>query len=166
MQDRSVEWSMTKKPDGPKFPIKPELFDNSFKSVKRFLHDAPVRGFLESIDDFFRQPLFPQTTFHVEVREQGDKHIVTAELPGFNKEQIGIDILGDTLSITVKKQDIFTEEDDRNKVYRRSESLQRSSRTISFPHPIDEKRVKASYRNGLLKISVPKVKGKTIDIYE
>ncbi|MGM0902878.1 MAG: Hsp20/alpha crystallin family protein [Bacillota bacterium] len=157
---------MTNRHDEPRYPKKTEPFGDWFKSVNHFLQEPPVRGFLESIDDFFRQPLFPQTTFHVEVQEQGDKHIVTAELPGVNKEQIGIDILGDTLSISVKKQDIFTEEDDRNKVYRRSESLQRSSRTISFPHPIDEKRVKASYRNGLLEISVPKVKGKTIDIYE
>ncbi|WP_404329958.1 Hsp20/alpha crystallin family protein [Mesobacillus maritimus] len=152
--------------DKPKYQKKPEPFGDWFKSVNHFLQEPPVRGFLESIDDFFRQPLFPQASFHVEVREQSDKHIVTAELPGVNKEQIGIDILGDTLSISVKKQNIFTEEDDRSKVYRHSESLQRSSRTITFPYPIDEKRVKASYRNGLLEITVPKVKGKTIDINE
>jgi HSP20 family protein len=166
MQVRSVAQLMTKKNDEPKFPIKAEPFDDWFKSVKHFLHEPPVRGFLESIDDFFKQPLFPQTTFHVEVRDLGDKHLVIAELPGIRKEQIGIDILGDTLSISVKKQDIFTEEDDRNKVFRRSESLQHSSRTITFPHPIDEKRTKASYKNGLLEISIPKVKGKTIDINE
>lgn len=157
---------MTKKPDEPKYPIKPELFDDWFKSVKHFLHDPPVKGFLESIDDFFRQPLFPQATFHVEVREQTDKHIVTAELPGIRKEQISIDILENTLSISIKKQEIYTEEDDKKKNYRHRESVQRSSRTISFPHPIDEKRIKASYRNGLLEILIPKGKGKTIEIIE
>lgn len=157
---------MTKRQNEPRDPKKSEPFGDWFKSVHHFLNEPPVRGFLESIDDFFRQPLFPQASFHIEVREQRDNHLVIAELPGVNKEQIGIDIIGDTLSVTVKKQDIFTEEDDRNKIYRRSESLQRSNRTITFPHPIDEKMVKASYRNGLLEISVPKVKGKTIEINE
>jgi HSP20 family protein len=155
---------MVKKPDQPKYPVKPEPFEDWFKSVKDFLHVPPVRGFLETIDDFFRQPLFPQESFHVEVLDKVDKHLITAELPGLRKEQIGINILGDTLSISVKKQDIFIEEDDRNKVYRRSEALQRSSRTIPLPYPIDEKRIKASYRNGLLEISIPKVKGKIIEI--
>jgi HSP20 family protein len=157
---------MTRRSDKQSYPKKTEPFGDWFKSVNHFLQEPPVRGFLESIDDFFRQPLFPQASFRVEVREQGDKHIIRAELPGVNKEQIGIDILGDTLTISVKKQSIFTEEDDRSNVYRRSESLQHSSRTITFPHLIDEKRTKASYRNGLLEVSIPKVKGNSIEIID
>jgi len=157
---------MAKKHDNSKFPFKPEPFEDWFKSVKHFLHDPPVRGFLESIDDFFKQPLFPQPSFQVRVRNLRNKHIVTAELPGIRKEQISIDIIGDTLSISVKQQDIYIEEDDRNKVFRRSESFQSSSRTITFPHPIDENRTKASYKNGLLEISISKVRGKTIEIKE
>lgn len=157
---------MTKKPDHSNLPGKPEPFGNWFKPFQELLNEPPVKGFLEDIDEFFRQPLFPQSSFHVDVQELGEKHLVTAALPGIKKEQIGIDILGKSLTISVKKQDILTEEDDNNKVYRRSESLQHSSRTISFPHPIDERKVKASYRDGLLEISIPKVKGKTIEIHE
>ena len=35
---------------------------------------------------------------------------------------------------------------------------QKSSRTISLPHTINEKKVKASYRDGLLKIRIPQEK--------
>ena len=154
---------MEKKPNSPMIQ---EPFGNWFKPFQQLLNEAPVKGFLDTIDDFFRQPMFPQATFPISVRDLGDKHVVTAELPGIRKEQIGIDILANQLSISVKQLDIFTQEDEKNKTYHHRESVQQSSRTLSFPHPIDEKRVKASYRNGLLEISIPKVKGKAIDIIE
>lgn len=156
---------MSNKPDGPKYPDKWNPFEDFFKSVNNFMQDPPVRGFLQHIDDFFIQS-FPHSSFQVDVKDAGDKQIVTAQLPGVKKEQIGIDILGKNLTISVNTQDILTEEDDKNHIYRRSESLQRSSRTITFPQPIDESKVKASYRNGLLEITIPKLHGKKIDIID
>lgn len=156
---------MSNKRDEPKYPEKRSPFEEFFKSVNGLMHEPPVRGLLQHIDEFFKQP-FPNVSFPVEVKDVGNKQIVTAELPGVKKEQIAIDILGNHLTITVNKQDIFVEEDEKNHTYRRSESMQRSSRTVSFAQPIDEKKVKASYQNGLLKITIPKVGGKRIDIHE
>ncbi|MBY0097117.1 Hsp20/alpha crystallin family protein [Mesobacillus maritimus] len=157
---------MMEKSDESKLPIKVEPFGDWFKSFNHFFHDPPFRGFLEGIDEFFKQPLFPQKIFNVKVSSQKDKHLVTAELPGIRKEQIRINILGNTITISVKHQDLYTYEDDKNHIYRRGESFQHTSKTITIPYLIDEKRVKASYRDGLLKISIPKVKGKTIAISE
>lgn len=154
---------MEKKPNSPN---NPEPFGNWFKPFQQLLSEAPVKSFLNTIDDFFRQPMFPQATFPISVKDLGNKHLVTAELPGIKKEQIGINIIENRLSISVKQLDIVTEENDKNNTYLRRESMQHSSRTITFPHPLDEERVKASYRNGLLEITIPKVKGKTIDIIE
>lgn len=157
---------MSKKPNKPNSPYNVEPFENWFKSFHRLVNDAPIKGFLDSIDDFFRQPMFPQGTFPVSIKEQENKHVVIAELPGVGKEQIEIDIFGDRLSITVNKHDISTEEDDKNKIYRHRESIQQLNRTITLPYQIDEKIVYATYRNGLLKITIPKVKGNTIEINE
>jgi HSP20 family protein len=154
---------MEKKPDKPKQGG--EHFGEWMKYVHHFFQEQPVRGVLQSIDDFFKQP-FPYTSFPIDVRELENQHIITAELPGIKKEQISIDILGSNLTISVKHQDIYTEEDDANKVFRRSERLQRSSRTIALPSPIDEKTVKATYRDGLLKIKIPKLQGKKIDLID
>ena len=57
---------------------------------------------------------------------------------------------------------MYIEEDDKRKTFKRQQSFQRSSRTIPFPSPINEKLVKASYNDGLLQITVPKQKGKPI----
>jgi HSP20 family protein len=155
--------AMEKKPDKPKNSGEP--FGELMKYVHHFFQEQPVRGVLQSIDDFFKQP-FPYTSFPLDVRDLGDQHIVTAELPGVKKEQIGLHILGNNLTISIKQQDIYTEENDVTNVYRRSEHLQRSSRTISLPYPIDEKMVKASYRDGLLKIAIPKLQGKKVDLLD
>jgi HSP20 family protein len=153
---------MSKKPN---FPEKRRPFEDFFKSVNHFMQEPPVKGFLQHMDEFFSQP-FLHSSFPLEVKDTGDKQIVTAQLPGVNKEQISIDILGNRLTISVKQQDIFTEEDEKNRVYRRSESMQHSSRTVTLPHPVDERKVKASYQNGLLKITIPKLRGNKIDIIE
>ena len=102
----------------------------------------------------------------MEVSETTDNHIVTAELPGVNKEQISLNILGNSLSISVNRKNIYTEEDDKNKTFRRNESFQRTSRSVPFPHPIDERKVQAKYQDGLLTITIPKLQGKKIDIIE
>lgn len=156
---------MSKKKNESHYPEKRSPFNDLFRSVNHFMQEPPVRGFLQHIDDFFKQP-FPHSSFPVEVRDVGQKQIITAQLPGINKEQIDIDILGNELTISVKQRDLLTEEDENNQVFRRSESFQRSSRTVTFPHPIDERKVKASYKNGLLEITIPKLRGKQIDINE
>ena len=153
------------KSDEPKQPDKLEPINEIFKSVQNFLQERPVKGVLQSIDEFFKQP-FPHSSFNVHVSDTGENHTVTAELPGVNKEQISLNILGNSLTITVNRKDIYMEENDKNKVFRRSESFQRTSRTVPFPHPIDEKRVQAKYQDGLLTITIPKLHGKKIDIIE
>ncbi|WP_080845498.1 Hsp20/alpha crystallin family protein [Cytobacillus gottheilii] len=138
-----------------------EPFGDIMKSMNQLFHEKPVRGFLQTMDDFFKNP-FPAAQFHVEVSEKDDYHIISAELPGVNKEQIQLDVLDNYITITVNKLDSITDEDENRQITRRQQSFQRSSRTIPLPQPINEKKVKASYTNGLLQIKVPKQKGKTI----
>ncbi|HYK73339.1 MAG TPA: Hsp20/alpha crystallin family protein [Pseudoneobacillus sp.] len=133
------------------------------RSVNTFFNEKPVKGFLESIDEFFKNP-FPHLSFPVEVTESNNEYIVTAELPGIKRDQIQIDTIGNQLTISIKNLEEITEEDEINKVYRRSHSIQRSSRTINLPVPILEKQVKATYRDGLLQIRVPRKRGKSISI--
>lgn len=142
-----------------------EQFGGLFKSMNDFFNERPVKGILQSIDEFFKAP-FPLTSFPVDVYETKTEHQITAELPGINKEQIQIDVTGNYLTISINNQEMLTEEDENNHVYRKRVSSQRSSRTIALPQPINEKTVKASYKNGLLQIRIPKLAGKKIQIEE
>lgn len=139
-------------------------FGDIFKQMNQFLHDnRPMRGVLQSIDDFFRTP-FPHMTFPVDITESESDHIILAELAGVSREQIHIDVLGNALTITVKNNEETTAEDEKRQRYRKRQTMSRTSRTIALPFQINEKAVKASYKNGLLEICIPKNKGKKIII--
>lgn len=138
-----------------------EPFGDLMKSMNHFFHEKPVRGFLQTMDDFFKNP-FTGASFHVEVSENDEYHMISAELPGVHKEQIQLDVLDNYITITVNSSESLTEENEYKQITRRQQSFQRSSRTIPLPQPINEKKVKANYTNGLLQIRVPKQKGKTI----
>jgi len=143
---------------------KTEPFGELMKSMNDFFNEKPIRGFLQSIDDFFKTPFPPVAAFHVETVETGNEYIISAELPGIKKEQIHLNIVGNYLTISVENNVLETEEDDKNQIYHRKFSRSQSSRTISLPQPINEKKIKASYRDGLLQIHIPQEKGKIIQL--
>jgi HSP20 family protein len=147
----------------PYDPREHEHFGEIMKQMNQFFHQKPVRGFLQSIDDFFRSP-FPHLSFPIDVSENEREHIIQAQLAGVTRDQIQIDVLGNAITITVNNREELTEEDDNKQLYRKRQTLSRSSRTISLPFPINEKAVKATYKNGLLDIRVHKKKGRIITI--
>lgn len=148
-------------PNKPNRKDRPEPFGEIAKAMNDFFHERPVRGFLQSIDEFFNLPF---ATFPVSVKSYDREHHIVAELPGVKKEQISIDVLNNTLTISVKNGEVIIEEDEVHKVYSRQNKMQQMSRTIALPQPINEKKVKASYNDGLLTIIVPKLPGKKIHI--
>lgn len=140
-----------------------EALEQWFKSMNQIMHEKPVKGILQSIDDFFKQP-FPQSPFHVDVSETEKEYVVTAELPGIKKEQITLEVIDNRLTISVNKSESSSEVNDISKIHRQRTSQQRLSRTIPFPHRINEKKTRASHKDGLLEIKIAKKQGKKIDI--
>lgn len=133
------------------------------RSMNQFFHEQPVRGVLQSIDDFFSKS-FPGTSFPVNVTENDTEYQIKAQLPGVNREQIQISILENSVTITVENLEIVTEEDSKNDTFIKKQSQSRSSRTVRLPHLIHPRKVKASYKNGLLVIKVAKIKGREVPI--
>lgn len=138
-------------------------FSEFFDSVNDLFHKGPIKGLLESMDELFKTPF---TSFYVDIREDGDEHIITAELPGVRKDQIIIDALESSLTITVNHEKLVTEENDQKQLYKRKESFQQMIRTIYLGHPINKQKIKATFKDGFLKIRVPKEKGNRVDISE
>ena len=136
-------------------------FGNLMNSMNHFFHDKPIRGFLQTIDEFFTNP-FPAHSFQVERSETDTEYIVIAKLPGIKKEQIQLDIYERYITISVHHEENFTEENTKKQMVKRQQSTQTVSRTIPFPYPINEKKIKASYENGLLQIRSVKPKRKRI----
>jgi HSP20 family protein len=140
-----------------------ESFGEIMKSMNSFFTERPIKGLLESIDEFFKNPLTP-LSFPIKLTETSKEYIITAELPGIKKEQIQINSTGNQLTISIKNMEELSEIDEINQSYRRRHSIQKSSRSVNLPVPIDEKQVKASYKDGLLQIRIPRKVGKSIQI--
>jgi HSP20 family protein len=150
----------TNHPDRPK---RHEALEQWFKSMNQLMQEKPVKGILQSIDDFFRHPL-PHSHFNVGVHETEKEYIVTAELPGVKRDQISINIINNSLTILVNQTDVTSEINDVAKTERHMASARQLSRTIPFSVPVNERKTRASYRNGLLEVKIAKKQGKKIDI--
>ncbi|WP_066312999.1 Hsp20/alpha crystallin family protein [Bacillus sp. FJAT-29814] len=145
----------------------PEPFGDLMRSMNEFFNEKPIKGFLQSVDEFFKTPFpFDAAGFHVDIQEKDKEYLVSAELPGVKKDQIRLNVTGNYLTISLENNELETAEDERSRSYRRRFVRQQSSRTISLPHAINEKNIKASYRDGLLHVRIPRETGKIIEIEE
>lgn len=89
----------------------------------------------------------------VEVVDKGDSIVVTAELPGVNKDEVDLTVLGDTLTIAGEKK-LPAEE---GVTYIRHERPHgRFRRLIDMPYSTDQGKISATYKNGILTIRLPK----------
>ncbi len=112
----------------------------------------PFREFEEMKKSFFGTMSLSE--FKTDIRQEGDNYVLEADLPGFRKEDIKIDIEGDYMTIHAeRKQENKKEEGDN---YIRSERSYGSfSRTFDLSG-VDSERVSAAYQDGVLTLTMPK----------
>jgi HSP20 family protein len=135
-------------------PSTHEPFKHVMKSMDDFFNAKPLRGVMDSIDGFFQRSFIQ--TFPVDLYETSNELVITAEIPGVKREQIYLDIVGNTLRISVEHEDDHDEKHTVHSYYRRERSYHRAERTVQLPYPVSEKQVKATYQNGILKVRAPK----------
>lgn len=129
-----------------------------------------VRDFFgkDLLDDFFGSGYMTRSNagaIRTDVRETDTEYIVEAELPGFKKEDIELDVTDDRLTITAKHEETKDEED---KNFIRKERRYGEVCRSFLVRGIDSENAKADYVDGILKITLPKqeetVKKSKIDI--
>jgi HSP20 family protein len=90
----------------------------------------------------------------VDIVQEGDHFVVKADLPGMKKDDIEITLNGDTLTISgEKKREDETKSDG---CYRRERYYGKFSRSLVLPSSIDTSRIEATYKDGVLSLTVPK----------
>ena len=121
---------------------------------------------------FFSDPFagFFNTTelaqFRTDVTDEGDHYLLEADLPGFEKKDINLDIQGDTLTIRAERHSKVKEDDKENKVIRMERSYGAYSRSFNISG-INADKIQAKYDNGVLRLTLPKVeqaKGRRLEI--
>ncbi|NIS61516.1 MAG: Hsp20 family protein [Proteobacteria bacterium] len=101
----------------------------------------------------------------LDVSETKDNFVVKAEVPGIDAKDIDISLTGDVLTIKgEKRQEREEKEEDYHLVERSYGSF---SRSVRLPAEVESSKIKASYKNGILNITLPKsekVKAKEVKI--
>ncbi len=110
-------------------------------------------------EDFFGRGGFPSTTEGtwlpaVDIRETKKDIVVSVDLPAVNPKEVSISIFDDKLTIRGERK---KEEEVKEESLYRSERIYGSFvRTIQLPSEVVGSKAKATYRDGVLKIVVPK----------
>ena len=91
---------------------------------------------------------------HVDVVEQDDEVIIQAELPGVDKKDLDISVTSTTVSI--KGTTRHEEKEEKGDYYRREISRGSYSRTLALPVEVDESKARASLKDGVLELALPK----------
>ena len=92
--------------------------------------------------------------FRTDITEKDGVYTLTAELPGFKKEDISIDIDKDCLTIAAERKDESEDEDKERNYVRRERFYGSYSRSFNVKG-IDTEAINASYADGILTLTMP-----------
>ncbi len=111
----------------------------------------PFRAFDELQRSFFNER--PALGFRTDVIDTGDAYKLDAELPGFKKEDINIDVENDCLTISVERK--VEDEDKRPNYVKRERVYGAFSRSFDVSG-INVEGIEAAYQDGILTLTMPK----------
>ena len=95
------------------------------------------------------------TAFRTDVEDTGDAFKLEAELPGFDKEDIQLDLDNDTLTISAEHSSDKKEEDKKKNYVKRERYYGSYTRSFDVTG-IDVDRIEAEYNNSVLTLNLPK----------
>ncbi len=126
-----------------------EIAYNPFREMeefeKRFFSD-PFGSFIGSGDI---------AEFKTDITDEGDHYVLEADLPGFDKKDINLDLSGNTLTINAERHSEHEEKDKKQKYVCVERSYGKYSRQFDVSS-VNTDGIKATYENGVLKLTLPK----------
>lgn len=124
---------------------------------------GPDRMFDAMFDEFF--DMSPSANFmdmmegqvKVDIKENDDEYVLVADLPGVEKDDIVLELKDDVLTINVERKEECNEEREN---YIRKERKYGSMSRSFYVDDVDQDNIGAEFKNGVLKIVLPKVESK------
>lgn len=93
--------------------------------------------------------------FKTDIQDHGDSFLLEADLPGFRKEDIQVDIEQDTMTIRAQRRSAYEEKDKKGKYVRCERSYGSYARQFDVSG-INTEAITAAYQDGVLKLTLPK----------
>ena len=130
---------------------------------------SPFEEMEKRFEEFFRRPFsmlgpswFPairmpeigEVSAKVDIFEDGNDVVVKAELPGMKKEDLDVNLTDDTIMVSGEKKK--EEKIEKKDYYRVERSYGSFTRSFRLPKEVQSDKAKASFKDGVLEIRVPK----------
>ena len=122
-------------------------------------------------DDFFNNDFWMSDlpalksvpSMKTDIKEVDGNYELSVELPGFNKEDISVELKNGYLTISAKHEESDDKKDDNGNYIRRERKVGSCVRSFYVGSAVKEEDIKAAYENGILKLSVPKDKEEAVE---
>ena len=129
--------------------------NNEVEKFFETLMDEPFKRFFkkhyENFESFTKSGILKPS---MDMVDKDDHLMIRAELPGVESENINISLLDDVLTI---KGESTKEVDEEKDDYRYSEIAKgKYERSIKLPNKVNESKISAKFKNGILEIKLPK----------
>ncbi len=95
------------------------------------------------------------SAFKTDIQDKGDSFLLEADLPGFKKEDIHVDLDGDTMTIRAERHSEHEDQDKKGSYVRCERSYGSYERAFDVSG-IDAPQITAQYADGVLKLNMPK----------
>ena len=121
------------------------------------------RNEFDLFDDFFEGDDFfsrrEQSLMKTDIREKDDKYIIEMDLPGYEKENINLELKEGYLTVSAK---VEREENngEKERYVHKERFYGECSRNFYVGEDVTEEDIHAEFKNGILKISIPKKEAK------
>ncbi|HSG33911.1 MAG TPA: Hsp20/alpha crystallin family protein [Sphingomonadaceae bacterium] len=126
-------------------PARRSLFDELF-------HDFPL-GY--SIAPLHGDPLPHPGKIKLDVKENGDKFVVQAEIPGVSKDAIDISVDNNVLTISAEVSQ-YDADEENDRIIHSERYYGAVQRSIALPAEVSIDEASAKYENGILVLTLPK----------
>jgi HSP20 family protein len=155
MTRKLVPW---KRSQGSELPVRREE-NNPFLSLHRSMNEL-FDHFFRDFGGAFEQPAWSRASTalvspSVDIAETDSEIAITADLPGLEEKDIEVSLDNDVLTIRGSRKE---EREEKRKNYHLMERSYGSfQRTLHVPAGVDKDKVKASFKNGVLNVTLPKL---------
>ncbi|NLN97423.1 MAG: Hsp20/alpha crystallin family protein [Eubacteriaceae bacterium] len=120
-----------------------------------------TRSFMNVFDNFFSEPFFTKASetkvpmvMKTDIKEAEDHYLIDVDMPGYNKDDIKIELSDGYLKISGERQ--YEKKEDKDNYIHRERYTGQCSRSFYVGDDLTEEDVKAAFKDGILSLTLPK----------
>lgn len=111
--------------------------------------------FYDIFNQAFDQPILSNTIMKTDITDKDGNYILDIDLPGYNKEDLDIDLDQGYLTISAKHNSTNEEKDEKGNLIREERSFGSCSRSFYIGEDITPEQINAKFDNGVLTLTIP-----------